>query len=79
MVEKNGHELNLTKNSVKGVIKDETNTRVTGDAVLQVMAIEEERIRSLSRAAKMIADNAGRKTIQEQDVRVAEQIMKGEQ
>jgi len=70
-----GHDLSLTKTSVKGIVKDETGDRVSGDAILYIMMLEEERIRQIADAAQKVKDQSGRATIQEGDVRAAVQIM----
>lgn len=78
MTEQSGHELGLQKTSVKKIIKESSDMRVSGDATRQVMAEGEEYIRKLANAAGLVAKRADRKTIMEEDIRVARRIMEGE-
>lgn len=74
MTEQTASDFRLSKNSVKRIMKEETGRRVAGDAALQVMIDEEERIKSLARAAEIIADEAGRETVLERDVMKAKKV-----
>lgn len=73
MTEKNGHDFKLAKSRVKAV-GHEVHDRISDDAVLQVLAEEEFRMREVWETAEMLADHAGRHTIQEEDVRLAYKV-----
>lgn len=73
MMDQQGGEFRLSKHGIKE-IGHEYNDRITDDAVLRVMMEEEERIKKIFRLSQVIARQAGRKTIKEQDVRTVYQI-----
>lgn len=68
-MDKNGRQFTLSKGSVK-TIGHEFTDRITDDAVLRVLAHEEERIKKVFRLAEIMAKHAGRKTIKEEDIRL---------
>lgn len=73
-MDKDGKELELSMNGVKR-IGHEHSDRIRDDAVLRVMYEEQNRISKVFRAAKVIAESAGRKTVIEEDVRIVYQLM----
>lgn len=70
------NEYSLSKGNVKRLLKDESGFRVSDGAALQVIVEEEERIKNVANAARIIAEEAGRKTILERDIRKAWTIYK---
>lgn len=68
-----GSELKLQKGRIKN-IGHEVNGRISDDACIQVAIREQERIIRVFEVANRIAEAAGRKTIHEQDVRMAYEI-----
>lgn len=69
-------DFRLSKGNVKRLLKDASGFRVADEAAFQVMVEEEVRIERVANAAQVIAEEAGRKTILERDVRNAYKIWK---
>lgn len=73
MVEENGHELSLSVSKVKN-IGHNVNGRISGDAARRVAYQEERRVYKVFKAAKEVANSAGRETIKEEDIITVYQI-----
>lgn len=73
-MEDNANELNLSQKGVKNIAYRYTD-RVTADAVKRVMYEEENKIDTIFESAKRIAENAGRETVKEDDIRIVYHIM----
>lgn len=69
MTELDGHRLQLSKGNVKRIMRSQTD-RVSDDAALQVAHEEQDRIKRVTRLAIALAEHAGRKTVQEEDIRM---------
>lgn len=63
-------DLKLSKSQVKRIGDEAIGSRISGDAAKRIAFEEEERIKKIYRLAEMVAQNAGRKTVQEEDVRL---------
>ena len=73
MTDKSGHQLKLSVNKVKAV-GHQIHDRISDDAARQMAHSEEDRIKKKWRLAKVMAEHAGRQTIQEEDVRLVENM-----
>lgn len=72
--DRDGNNVELSKRNVKAIMHQH-NERVSDDAAIH-MAFEMERmINRKTRAAALVAQSKGRKTIKEEDVRVVNNIM----
>jgi len=69
-----GNDISLSKRAVKGVMH-EFSDRVSDDAAIRVAYQAEQRVMKKTRAAKMVAQQNGRETIKEEDVRLVENIL----
>jgi histone H3/H4 len=69
-----GTDLSLSAGNVRSCIHDVAD-RVSGDAVKRMAYQEEQRIKKKTRAAKVVANHAGRETVREEDIRVVESII----
>jgi len=69
-----GHDIDLSKRQVKKVMRG-VNDRVSDDAAIQMAYDAQERIQKKTRAAQMVAQQNGRVTIKEEDVRLVENIV----
>lgn len=74
-MDRDNNKQSLRKGAVKSV-GHQVADRITDDAVLRVIYEEEYRIKQLFRYSKMLARHAGRKTVQEEDVRLAYDLMR---
>lgn len=72
-----GHQLKLSKGKVKSLGK-EYSERISGDAAIVVAFSAERYIRKQWRLASELASHAGRQTVQEEDARLADEILRGE-
>lgn len=72
-----GHELQLSKGKVKSIGK-EYNERISGDAAVVVAFSAERHARKVWRLASELASHAGRQTVQEEDARLADEILRGD-
>lgn len=74
--DKTGNDVQLSVRNVKKIAHGATsNERVTKDAAVRVALEEQKRMQELFRKAELLAQKEGRKTVKEEDVRVARQLM----
>lgn len=74
MGDRESSDFRLGKSGVKLLLKEASGFRVADEAVFQVMVEEEVRIKKIAQAAQVIAEEAGRKTVLERDIRNAYKI-----
>lgn len=74
MTDVSGHDIKLSKNRVKGIGKRYSD-RITDDAAVYVAYWLEKEAEDLWKVAKELSEHAGRKTVMEEDIRLAEKIM----
>lgn len=67
--------LTLSSTAVKKVMHQNSD-RITDDAATRVAHLMEVRIDAITKAAQVIAENDGRKTVMEKDVRAARNVYK---
>lgn len=64
------NDVQLSKHNVEE-ISHEVADRITDKALVHLMYNEEHRIKDIMRNAKTLSKHAGRKTVQEEDIRLA--------
>ena len=69
-----GNSIQLSKRQVKGIMHEHSG-RISDDAAIKMAHIAERDIHRRSRAASLVAQSNGRKTVKEEDVRVVENIV----
>ena len=69
-----GNDISLSKRSVKGIMH-EFSGRVSDDAAIRMAYQAEQRMMKKTRAAKQVAQQNGRDTIKEEDIRLVENIL----
>lgn len=69
-----GNDISLSKRSVKGIMH-EFSPRVSDDAAIRMAYQAEQRMMKKTRAAKQVAQQNGRETIKEEDIRLVENIL----
>lgn len=71
-----GNDVQLSVRNVKKIAHGATsNERVTKDAAIRVALEEQKRMQEIFRKSELLAKKEGRKTVKEEDVRVARQLM----
>jgi histone H3/H4 len=68
----------LPLNALYKIIKEEGAERISENSVAELKYILEKKIKDVARISILIASNAGRKTIMEDDVKHAIEQIKGE-
>ncbi len=68
----------LPLNALYKIIKEEGADRISENAVAELKFILEKRIKEIARISILIASNAGRRTIMEDDVKYAIEQVEGE-
>jgi len=69
-----GNSIQLSKRQVKGIMHEHSG-RVSDDAAIKMAHIAERSIHRKARAAALVAQSNGRKTVKEEDIRVVENII----
>lgn len=74
MADKDGHDVQLSKNKVKDIGRRYSD-RISDDAAIQVAYEIEKKAEEIWSTANELCEHAGRSTVMEEDVRLAVRIM----
>lgn len=69
-----GHDVKLSVSQTKNVMH-EVSDRISQDAAVRMTYETEQAIKEKTRAAEIMANHAGRKTVREEDIRAIERIV----
>jgi len=72
--ERNGNDIALSKRKVKGIMHEHSG-RISDDAAIRIAYLLERRTLRMTKAAKVVANAAGRETVREEDIRRVNNIM----
>lgn len=72
--DRNGNDIQLSKGNVKSIIHEHAE-RVSDDAAIRMAYEAELDMHKRARAAKLVANGKGRKTVKEEDVVLVANIM----
>jgi len=72
--DRDGNDINLSKRNVKGIVHEHAE-RVSDDAAIRMAYEAELALHDKARAAKLVANSRGRKTVKEEDVVLVNNIV----
>ena len=77
-MDKSAKDIAFTEGEIKKLCHGIGVDRVSKDAAIYMGVVAEDKMRVLARASQDIAHNADRKTVKEDDVRLASKIIEGD-
>lgn len=72
--DRDGNDIHLSKRNVKNILHEHAD-RVSDDAAIRMAYEAELNIHDRARAAKLVANSKGRKTVKEEDVVLVNNIL----